>query len=370
MDSRSISGRQANPSHRPHRPLGYNLSVTSGFASADATARFVARFGLAHDHGFYREFHNLGISSLGLGTYLGNMDDATDRAYHQAVVAAVRGGINFLDTAINYRHQRSERSIGSALAELFHAGDTRRDELVIATKGGFLTPDAVPSFLKASEIVGNMHSMQPEFIADQIDRSRANLGLDTLDVFYLHNPETQLGFVSREQFEHRIRLSFVKLEELVAAGKIRYYGTATWQGFRQPSGARDALDLARFAEFAVAVGGAGHHFRFIQLPVNLAMPEALTNGVLDTAAQSGIAVVASASLLQARLARDLPPALAEKFPGLSTDAQRAIQFTRSTPGVTAALVGMRQAAHVDENLQLAAVPPMAPEAYQDLFQRA
>ena len=362
MDSRPTRGLQANP---------VTISVvTPGFATAEATARFVARFAPARDCGFFKAVSDLQISSLGLGTYLGNMDEATDRGYRQAVVAAVRGGINFFDTAINYRHQRSERSIGSALAELFRTGEARRDELVVATKAGFLTPGAVPSFLKPGDVVGNMHSIEPDFLADQIDRSRANLGLDTLDVFYLHNPETQLGFVSREEFDKRIRLAFARLEELVAAGKIRYYGTATWEGYRRPPGSRDALDLARLAEIATSQGGGGHHFRFIQLPLNLAMPEAFTNGILDTAGQLGIAVVASASLLQARLAHDLPEALAQKFPGLSTDAQRAIQFTRSTPGVTAALVGMSHAAHVAENLQLAVVPPVAPEAYQDLFQRA
>jgi len=241
---------------------------------------------------------------------------------------------------------------------------------VVATKAGFLTPGAVPSFLKPADIVGNMHSMQPDFLADQIDRSRANLGLDTLDIFYLHNPETQLGFVTRSEFDERIRMAFAKLEQLVAGGKIRYYGTATWEGYRRPPGARDALDLGRLEELAAAEGGDGHHFRFIQLPFNLAMPEAFTNGLLDRAAEFGIAVVASASLLQARLTRDLPAALAEKFPGLSTDAQRAIQFTRSTPGIATALVGMSQAEHVAENLQLAAVPPIEPEAYQELYQRA
>ena len=351
-------------------PLSYNLRVTTGFATEEGTSRFAARFASAFDCDFFRTVHTLQISSLGLGTYLGNTDEATDHAYHQAIVAAVRGGINFLDTAINYRHQRSEQSIGSALGELFRAGDTRRDELAVATKAGYLTPDAVPSFLKAGDIVGNMHSMQPDFLADQIDRSRANLGLDTLDIFYLHNPETQLGFVSREEFNERIRRAFAKLEELVAGGRIHAYGTATWEGYRRPRGARDALDLARLAELATAEGGPRHHFRFIQLPFNLAMPEAFTNGVLESAAQLGIAVVASASLLQARLARDLPVALAEKFPGLTTDAQRAIQFTRSTPGIAAALVGMSHAVHVAENLQLAGVPCLATEAYQDLFQRA
>jgi len=348
----------------------YNRTVTAGHALPEGTARLAARFAPARDRSFYRLFDNLQFSSVGLGTYLGDPDDQTDHAYREATVAAIRGGINFLDTAINYRHQRSERSIGTALEQLFIRGEAHRDELVIATKAGFLTPGAVPSFLRPGDVAGNMHSMQPDFLADQIDRSRANLGLDTIDIFYLHNPETQLGFVSREDFERRIRLSFAKLERLVADGKIRYYGTATWDGYRRPAGARDALDLARLVEIASEEGGAEHHFRFIQLPFNLAMPEAFANGVLERAAQSGIAVVASASLLQARLTRGLPEALTERFPSLSSDAQRAIQFTRSTPGITVALVGMSQAAHVAENLRLAAVPPLPQSEYLELFQRA
>ena len=348
----------------------YNRTVTPGNASPEGTARRVARFAAARDRGFYRPFDNLCLSSLGLGTYLGDPDDRTDRAYQEAIVAAIGGGINLLDTAINYRNQRSERSIGAALAELFNRGDVRRDEVVIATKAGFLTPGAVPTFLQPGDIAGQMHSMQPDFLADQIDRSRANLGLDTIDIFYLHNPETQLGFVGREEFEHRIRLAFGKLEQLVSVGKIRYYGTATWDGYRRTAGARDALDLARLVEIAREQGGPQHHFRFIQLPFNLAMPEAFTNGVLEQAAQSGTAVVASASLLQARLARGLPEALAEKFPALSTDAQRGIQFTRSTPGIAVALVGMSQATHVAENLAVAAVAPLSKDQYLELFQRA
>jgi aryl-alcohol dehydrogenase-like predicted oxidoreductase len=344
--------------------------VTDGFATPHGTARLAARFPPFRDCGFYRKVESLEVSSLGLGTYLGDADDRTDAAYRDAAIAAVRGGINFLDAAINYRHQRSERSIGAALAELFRSGDARRDEVVVATKAGFLTPGAVPAFLKDGDVVGKMHSIDAGFLVDQIERSRSNLGLGTIDVFYLHNPETQLGFIGREEFDNRIRLAFLKLEQMVVEGKIRNYGTATWEGYRKTAGARDALNLARLLEIAAEAGGLSHHFRFIQLPFNLAMPEAFTNGVLEVAAKSGITVVASATLLQARLSRDLPPALAEKLPGLSTDAQRAIQFTRSTPGIAAALVGMSHAAHVAENLAVAGVPPLAAEAYHDLYQRA
>jgi len=99
------------------------------------------------------------------------------------------------------------------------------------------------------------------------------------------------------------------------------------------------------------------------------MTEALANGVLDEARVANTAVMASASLLQARLARDLPEALAEKL-RLNTDAQRAIQFTRSTPGVTIALVGMGKPVHVAENLQVGALPSLPEHEYRELYQRA
>ena len=86
------------------------------------------------------------------------------------------------------------------------------------------------------------------------------------------------------------------------------------------------------------------------------MPEALTlanqqlpdhrGTALRAAVGFGIAVCASASLLQGRLARGLPPIMAQAFEGLTTDAQRALQFVRSAPGINVALVGTRSQAHV------------------------
>ena len=328
-------------------------------ATAEGTSRYAGRFAAFPD--FFRQAQGLTVSSLGLGTYLGAPDEKTDRGYVEAAGAAFRSGINFFDTAINYRHQRSERALGEALNGI------ARDEFVICTKAGFLTPDAVPDFLAPSDVAGGMHSMAPDFLADQIDRSRTNLRVDTIDVFYLHNPETQLGYVSREELDERLRAAFTRLEQLVSAGAIRCYGTATWDGYRKPS----QLNLATIAALARDIAGAGHHLRFVQLPFNLGMVEAYTGrpqSVLDIAAREGITVVASATLLQARMLGHMPDAIAELLPGLVTDALRAIQFTRSTPGISVALVGMSDAAHVRENMGVAAVAPATREQYLRFFE--
>jgi aryl-alcohol dehydrogenase-like predicted oxidoreductase len=323
------------------------------YATAEGTARYVNRHPDFRAAGFYRTIFDLKVSTLGIGTYL-------DASVEALLVAGERG-INFFDTAINYRHQQSERDIGQALQSL------QRDEIVVCTKAGFLTPGAVPGFLTPDDVVGGMHSMSPRFLEDQIDRSRANLGVDTIDIFYLHNPETQLGFRTTDEFESRIRRAFAHLERMADQQKIRRYGAATWDGFRK----KDALSLPRLAQIASEEGGAGHHFRFIQLPFNLGMVEAFVDrpeSPLAAAANLGIAVVASATLMQTQVLEHMPDAVQELLPGLDTDAQRAIQFTRSTPGIMVALVGMARPEHVLENLEIAKSPLVTGEQYLRLYQ--
>ncbi len=90
-----------------------------GRATAQSTLRYAARFQGRAAAGHFRDVQGgLVLSSIGIGTYLGEPDRATDEAYTNAVVAAVRGGMNVVDSAINYRLQRSERSVGAALKVL------------------------------------------------------------------------------------------------------------------------------------------------------------------------------------------------------------------------------------------------------------
>ena len=360
-----------------------------GWATPEGTAAYARGFDGRAASGHFRRCQGLLLSSIGLGTYLGDADAETDAAYTAAIERAVALGCNVLDTAINYRFQRSERSIGAALRKF------PRQEVLICTKAGFLTPDSeMPAdprayfqreyldrgVLPREEICGGMHCIAPQFLADQIERSRRNLDLETIDVFYVYNPETQPPEVGQEEFHRRLRRAFEMLETKVADGKIRYYGTATWNGYHRPPQARDHLGLEAIAGLAREVGGEGHHFRFLQLPHNLQMPEAFVgrlqpfNGgattLLKAAADLGITVVASASLMQAGLAEGLPPVIGECLPGLTNDAERAIQFVRSTPGLSVALVGMSQVVHVEANLRLAGVEPASEKQFMGLFERS
>src|SRR6266704_807085 len=108
-------------------------------ATAEGTRRFADRFRARAASGHFRETRGLVLPSLGIGTYLGQPDAKTDESYTAAVVAAAESGIHLIDTAINYRFQRSERSIRAALDQLARKG-FQRDEVVLCTKGGYLTP--------------------------------------------------------------------------------------------------------------------------------------------------------------------------------------------------------------------------------------
>ncbi len=363
----------------------------NGWATLDGTARYRERFReiAAPDH--FRKRQDLWFSSIGVGTYLGDADDETDARYAEAVTRAVELGANVIDTAANYRFQRSERSIGAALRQLGERA-FGREEMLICTKGGYLPFDGEPprdvrqyieeTFVKPglasfADIAGGSHCMTPRYLQSQLRQSLANMNLSCVDVYYVHNPESQLTAVPAEEFWKRLRAAFEFLEQSVANGEIKNYGAATWNGFRAEPDADGYHSLEQMADIAKDVAGDQHHFRFIQLPFNLAMPEALFFqnqklgdeyvSTLEAAEKLGITAIASGSLLQGQVTRGLPEAIRDPLGSLATDAQTGIQFVRSAPGITTALVGMSQRAHVEENLQLVGVAMTQPDDLVSVF---
>jgi len=363
-----------------------------GSATLEGTTRYRERFKDNAAPGHFRQQHGLWLSSIGGGTYLGNADDETDARYTAALTRAVELGANVLDTAANYRFQRSERSIGIALRDLTEAKGFARDEMIVCTKGGYLPFDAAPprdirryveeTFVKPGiagfeDFAGGSHCMTHSYLQNQLEQSLRNMNLECVDVYHVHNPESQLGQVSEEEFYERLRAAFESLEKSRGQGILKFYGVATWNGFRVPAGSSGYHSLARMATIANEVGGESHGFRFIQLPFNLAMPEALTlsNQIVDgqpvatleAAVALGVTVISSASIFQGRVAQGLPKDIRESLGSLATDAQTAIQFVRSAPGVCTALVGMSRIEHVEENLKLVNVEPLKPEQFMQLF---
>ena len=367
------------------------VPTLSGFATAEGTSRFrdrsvearqlpVEHFRLGPDH--------LVLSSLGLGTYIGAPDGPTDLAVEQAVaVCATSGRVNVIDTAINYRHQRAERSVGRAVARLVERGEVQRDELFVATKNGYLAPDAesptpadrwvekeliTPGILRREDIVDDCHAMSRSYLSDQFERSRRNLGLSSIDLLYLHNAaDAQIPAVGTEEFVARLEEAFRLYERFRADGSLRFYGLATWDCLRARPNDPGFFALESAVHIARRVGGDHHGFRFVQFPFNIAMPEAATvhnqpvsgarTTLFDAARRLDIACFTSVPLVQGQLARTGP-----KREGL-TAAQTALQFARSAPGTLAPLVGQKRSEHLSENLEIASRPPWERDQFLSLI---
>jgi aryl-alcohol dehydrogenase-like predicted oxidoreductase len=365
--------------------------MIKGKATPEGTAAYAKKQTKAHA-GHWKSSLGLTLSSVGMGSYLGNADPVTDGKYAAALTLAVQNGINVFDSAINYRYQRSERNLGVGLKKAIDGGLVTRDQVLLCTKGGFISGDMGPptkewfeqTYLKpgivtAQEFVAGCHCMTAKYLRHEVEQSLINFDVETIDVYYVHNPETQLPEVGPEEFYERLTAAFRELEACVSEGKIQFYGTATWHGYRMPPAHESHVSLEKTLACAVAAGGKDHHFRVVQLPFNFGLPEALSHlsqesggvavSALDAARAAGLAVFASVPLMQSQLLGRFGPDFRAKFPGLKTDAQRCLQFVRSTPGVTAPLCGMKDPAHLEENVKVCAAAPFTPEEFNALIGR-
>ncbi|WP_313691011.1 aldo/keto reductase [Halorarum halobium] len=361
-------------------------------ATAAGTWSYRDRFGDRFGRTYFRRFGRGVVSSVGLGTYLGEPTDAVDSRYCETIRSALDAGVNLVDTAINYRCQRSERVIGDAVRE----SAAEREEVVVTTKGGFVPFDGErpddpgayvreefvePGLVDPGDLARGSHSIAPAFLEELLDRSLSNLGLETVDCYYVHNPETQLSVRDREAVYEQLGDAFRALERRRAAGEVGRYGVASWEAFRVGREHESFLDLGRVLKLAASatetVGVDSHGLRAIQLPFNVGMADAFnvashTHGdervsALEFANREGLGVFASASLGQGALAGGLPPEIAAELAG-ETSAQRALNFARSAPAVTGALVGMSTVEHVRENVAAGTFDPMGASAFDAIFE--
>jgi aryl-alcohol dehydrogenase-like predicted oxidoreductase len=342
----------------------------------------------------FRLFGDLHLSSVGVGTYLGELTKEDDKAVENSLYHSVKSGaVNVIDTAINYRAMRSEKSIGRALSRLVHDGVITRDYVFVCTKNGYITNDGdfpavdvmeymqkmyiSTGIIKPDDISSGYNVLNPEYIRRCIDKSLLNMRLDTVDLVYVHNAfESWYEDVSREKFMEMLAKVFEIYEEYRSMDKLRFYGMATWTCFRVPPSNKDYLSLEEVVKLAKKIGGEEHGFRFIQLPYNLAYSEALflrnqsvgsekNLTILDAAARLNIGVFTSIPLFQGRLLRANIP----DYAGITSQIPKLLQIVRSSPSVIAPLIGQKKLEHVEENLRISDIPPMNEEEYKQAVQR-
>ena len=363
--------------------------MISGFATSDGTRKFAQNSGVNQAN--FNEFQNLLLSNVGIGTYLGESDTRTDQLVTNAVIQSILSGVNVVDTAINYRAQKAERSIGKALLELIEEQKISRDQIFLSSKSGYVTNDADVNLgfweyvkeeyskkgvIKEGDVTSGYHCMTQTYLSDQLDRSLKNLEIECLDLLYLHNAvEGQINDVSKDQFLENLKSVFELYEQKRDEGKIKFYGMATWECFRVPNDNPQYLSLEDTVSMARKIGGENHGFRFIQLPYNMHYDQALLAkhqsienqkvSILESALKLKIGVFTSVPFMQGRL---LTPGVMPDFNNLKPSI-RALQFIRSSPGVLAPLIGQKSPDHVSENLEIMKIPPMSDDEFLALIKQ-
>lgn len=363
--------------------------MISGCVTSDGTQKFAENSGINKAN--FKNFQNLYLSNVGIGTYLGDVDTRTDELVTNAVKQSILSGVNVVDTAINYRSQKAERSIGNAISELINDGKITRDQIFLSSKNGYVTNDAdvklsfweyvkeeysQKGVINEGDVTSGYHCMTIPYLSDQLERSLKNLNVDCIDLMYLHNAvEGQIKDVSKEKFLENLKSVFELYEQKRKESKIKFYGMATWECFRVSSDNPQYLSLEDTVNLAKEIGGDNHGFRFIQLPYNMNFDQALLTknqkfgdehvSVLESAIRLGIGVFTSVPFMQGRL---LAPGVIPEFNDLKPSL-RALQFIRSTPGVLSPLVGQKSPEHVSENLEVLNIPPMSEDEFIALVKK-
>ena len=259
-------------------------SAIAGQATPAGTAQRTERLGAEARN----ELADTGLSVSGVG-FGGYRVDDVHPEHRAALELALRSGLNLVDTSTNYGDGRSERLIGEVLSTLIEKGELERSEVVVVSKVGYVqgqnhqhaaarkaNGQPFPEMVEYSE--GLWHCIHPEWLADQLTRSLERLGLEALDVLLLHNPEYFLADAAkrgqgplssvRDDFYRRLEQAFRHLESEVARGRIAYYGVSSNTATGSVD-ARDTTEFARMLAAAQAAAPGGHHFRVVQVPLNL-----------------------------------------------------------------------------------------------------
>ncbi|WP_186644710.1 aldo/keto reductase [Fluviispira vulneris] len=369
------------------------------------------------------------VTPVGFGSYrIGMSKGLGYPECGNALELALKKGLNLIDTSTNYGGGQSEMLIGKTLKKLISENIILRENIVVVSKVGYIQGSNI-ELAKAKELQGNgfkeiskfgeetWHCIHPDFILDQVERSRSRLGLETIDVYLLHNPEYMLKKFELEKMEQqealtvfysRIRESFLTLEKLVSEGKIRAYGISS-NNLGAPQEEYSSVSIKKMHEIALSISPE-HNFRVVQMPMNWleVSPafydvEEIGESTLSYAQKNNIGVMLNRpfnAMFNDGLIRLTRPQISqedyeklddgmkkglENWTQLSSDLERLAkeqladvpgyddatlsQFVVSTlawvPGVTSVLCGIRKEKYVDD-VEQALARPSLPRAREHL----
>lgn len=258
-----------------------NTKRLPGQATPEATRAYSVRVWQANPKispNCWRVLEGLTVGKVGVGGY--RLSGTPKQV--EALSVALASGCNLIDTSSNYSDGQSEEAIGATLRHLVNDGIVQRDEVVVVTKGGYIQGSLYQQLQNTppQEVVqlgeGLWHCLHPEFIRAQVAASQQRLGLATLDVYLLHNPEYFLMAHEgeTEKYYRRLEEAFVALEELCQKGEIGCYGiSSNTLVVAKDDPTFTDLNLVYEAAEKAAQRHFGRkkrpNFRVIELPMNL-----------------------------------------------------------------------------------------------------
>jgi aryl-alcohol dehydrogenase-like predicted oxidoreductase len=373
------------------------------------------------------------VSLVGFGGYRIGLSPALGHpACRDALEYALNRGVNLVDTSSNYGNGQSELLVGQVLAKLSGEGKLARESVVLVSKAGYVQGNTLEQ-VQQKERDGQSYDalfkfgadlwycLDPQFLIEQIERSRARLGVECLDVFLIHNPEYMLKAYeynnlatdqAQTDFYSQLQKCFAVLEGAVEKGHLRAYGVSS-NTLGASSDDPTAVSLSRLIGAACAVK-EDHSFRVVQCPLNwievnpIAVESAdADENTLTLAQKNGIGVLVNRpfnAMHDGGLIRLTRPTVAsnqvadeaqrkglENWSRLSADLEKLAHDQISTPGyedatlsqlvlatlmwqpgVSSVLCGMRKLDYVKDAEQSAALPVLlnaddiVAQIYQDL----
>lgn len=339
--------------------------MITGWAKLEETASYLKKHGWSE--GTIRKNPMFVISPIGLGNHLGSVEDVDSEAYVEATKYALENGMNVLDTAINYRGMRSEKDLGRGILEAMENGIVTRDEFMVSTKAGLLFGDITKKLRPAlflEQILapkgiteemfqtldgGLYHTLNPAFFEEALSISLQNLGIETVDVHYIHIPEISRIKLGETEFYRQLKELFAWYEEKVAEKKIRYYGLALEiMVFEDDEEA--IISLEKVCKIAEEVAGEKHHFRFIQLPYSKYMQNARVKE-LQLVAGEQCSIMEAAKRLGLQVMGSMPFAMGKYFDKWS--AEQMLTFCLEEKDIGATICGSKNIEHIKAHIKTA-----------------
>ena len=305
-------------------------------------------------------------SKLGLGTFIGDFSDEHSKLFRESISFALLNGVNFIDTAINYRGMRSERDIGIVITRLIEEGIIKRNQFIVSSKAGIIPGDGeimlrpinyMREKLIDTEILNTEDvymedtlwlTMNPKYYEYALDISRNHLNLETIDIYYIHELELSMRHYGPTEFYKKLKDIIITYENMVSEGKIREYGMATWDAFQLDSSNAKYISLEKVMEVAESVT-TKHHFKHLMIPLNLHMKESAENKsqnykshnltVIECAKKFGIDVHISGSLGQGEVIDN-------------SNIKEYLAYLVNDCGCHSFFIGSKRIEHIKENLSI------------------